>query len=213
MTETGQDQQVDPRVVQTKKNLRSALERLIKSHDPNKISVSALCKEAGVSRPTFYQHYSSIFDLYGAAVMDKLAEFEPGLFDTLQHPGNPVNAIASVIGYLDDNRTAILSIMDTNVMRFGAGELVRGWLDQRLAKVHFHAQVDELTPEQADQVTFTTNGILGLVFKRLRQTQPEASPEEFATHALRLVVASMRLAPGAPIPEEQTGSFPYGTDL
>lgn len=183
-------QQIDPRIVQTKASLKSALERLVKTNDPSKISVSALCKEAGVSRPTFYQHYSSVFDLYGEALKEKITQLEPNLFGAGFRDTEPLQALTIVIEYLDDNRSDLLSILDTNVMRFGAGILVRGWIDERLAAGYFDARLEDLDPEQADRITFTTNGVLGLVFKRLRE-ENTTSAADLAARISRLAKASM----------------------
>ena len=63
------EKKIDPRTVQTKANIKQILLELMKQMPFEKITVSQLCKEAGINRGTFYLHYC---DLY--AVLDELME-------------------------------------------------------------------------------------------------------------------------------------------
>ena len=49
---------MDTRIVKTKLRLMSALSELLKDHDIDSITVSELCKKAGVNRTTFYKYYN-----------------------------------------------------------------------------------------------------------------------------------------------------------
>lgn len=189
------DASVDPRIVQTKRNLATALEKLVHLHDPNKITISALCKEAGVSRPTFYQHYSSIFDLYGETIAARLATAAPEIFGSFHIADNPLRAVSTIVSYVDDHRDSIVALLDTNMMRFSAGKLMRGWLDERLARVFYQVKVPELSTDQADRITFATNGILGLMFKRLRQSEAQSTPDELGTRLITLVRTALGAKP------------------
>lgn len=53
----------DKRVVRTEKAMRAALFKLLQERDYEKITVSALAREAGIDRKTFYLHYGSVDDL------------------------------------------------------------------------------------------------------------------------------------------------------
>lgn len=46
-----------------KMHLATTLLRMSETNDISKISVSSLCKEAGVARPTFYNHFKDMADL------------------------------------------------------------------------------------------------------------------------------------------------------
>ena len=71
----------DPRVQRTRFAIREAFERLLETTDYTDITVSALAREAGISRKTFYAHYSSVDALLRQIVRDMLdsvvAEIEP----------------------------------------------------------------------------------------------------------------------------------------
>lgn len=48
----------DKRIIKTKRNLKDAMIRMLSAEDFERMSVTELCKEAKVSRITFYSHYS-----------------------------------------------------------------------------------------------------------------------------------------------------------
>ena len=52
----------DRRVIRTRKAIMSAFDRLVSSKG-EKITVSAIAREAGIDRKTFYLHYKSVDDL------------------------------------------------------------------------------------------------------------------------------------------------------
>ena len=54
---------MDKRVKNTIKAIRNALFEMLSEKPLNRISVTELCKRAGVNRATFYLHYTDIYDL------------------------------------------------------------------------------------------------------------------------------------------------------
>ena len=46
-----------------RRNIEKALLKLMKNAAYEHISVSAVCREAGISRTTFYRHYSTVDDV------------------------------------------------------------------------------------------------------------------------------------------------------
>ena len=54
---------LDRRVVRTRKAIMDAFNRLAMAEDVDKITVSAVAREADIDRKTFYLHYSSIDEL------------------------------------------------------------------------------------------------------------------------------------------------------
>ena len=69
-------QKENQRIALTKKLLQEGLLRLLETKTLDKISVTELCKESGINRATFYNHYTSPFDL--------LTDVEKRLTTTLQ---------------------------------------------------------------------------------------------------------------------------------
>jgi len=54
---------VDRRVLRTRKAIMSAFEKLISDSDVDRITVSAIAREANIDRKTFYLHYRSVDEL------------------------------------------------------------------------------------------------------------------------------------------------------
>jgi len=65
----------EPRTARTRQALEAGLWELLRDHELAEISVSALCRQAGVHRTTFYGHHRNIFDFAAsvyAGVVDQL---------------------------------------------------------------------------------------------------------------------------------------------
>ena len=56
-------QKENQRIALTKKLLQEGLLRLLEVKTLDKISVTELCRESGINRATFYNHYTSPQDL------------------------------------------------------------------------------------------------------------------------------------------------------
>ncbi|MEE8682731.1 MAG: TetR/AcrR family transcriptional regulator [Olsenella sp.] len=67
------------RVRLTKMLLKNALVELAQAKDISKITVSELCKEAGINRSTFYAHYGSQYDVLHEMGDDVIDEMEKAL--------------------------------------------------------------------------------------------------------------------------------------
>ena len=75
----------DARVVQTKKDLHRALLTILKSQPLESISVSALCREAAVSRGAFYMHYKDIRALFDEHIHHLLQDLEESYYEPYRH--------------------------------------------------------------------------------------------------------------------------------
>lgn len=61
----------DLRIMKTRKSIRSAFGRLLKEFSIQEITINQICKEAGISRITFYNHYQDKFDLFYHILIDE----------------------------------------------------------------------------------------------------------------------------------------------
>lgn len=75
----------DRRVTRTKHALEGACMLLLAKKELNDITVTELCKTAGVDRKTFYHHYKSIADI-PEAIEKKFLDDMQHLFDHAQRP-------------------------------------------------------------------------------------------------------------------------------
>jgi AcrR family transcriptional regulator len=66
----GRTAAVEPRTARTRCALETGLWELLRDHDLADISVSALCRQAGVHRTTFYGHHRNIFDFAASVYVD-----------------------------------------------------------------------------------------------------------------------------------------------
>ena len=62
---------VDRRVVRTRKAIRKAFMRLMQETDYQKITITAIAREADIDRKTFYLHYRSVEDLIDEIIQDE----------------------------------------------------------------------------------------------------------------------------------------------
>lgn len=82
------------RVAITKRLLKNALIRLTKDCSLDKITISQLCREAGINRATFYRHYEMPRDV--------MAEMERELFNTLRKQIKSPTSTEDVYRFLED---------------------------------------------------------------------------------------------------------------
>lgn len=70
------DAAADPRATRSKRALIAAATELIDAHDLDELSITQVVAAAGVTRPTFYQHFADLPELASAAAIERLgAEF------------------------------------------------------------------------------------------------------------------------------------------
>lgn len=62
----------DLRVRRTRRAIKQAFERLLKTRPLSKITVTDLAKEAEINKGTFYCHYKDIYDLYSQSLSDHM---------------------------------------------------------------------------------------------------------------------------------------------
>ncbi|HJD51539.1 MAG TPA: TetR/AcrR family transcriptional regulator [Candidatus Rothia avistercoris] len=79
----------DPRPARSRAALIDAATEALGTSDPSNLSITTLVKTAGVSRPTFYQHFTDVHELIHAAALTKIS----AAFDELL-PATPTASVA-----------------------------------------------------------------------------------------------------------------------
>ena len=64
----------DKRTIRTREQIAGAFYALMKEKDPADIQVAELCREAGINRSTFYDHYKSVEELQRALLREIIEE-------------------------------------------------------------------------------------------------------------------------------------------
>jgi len=162
----------EPRAARTHEALTSALFELLDEHDLTEISISELCRTAGVHRTTFYGHYADIYAFAGdsfAGILDQLAELDQ--LDAGQQSESVAaitasyyDAVHAILAHILEHRSAYRMMFSTRV---DAG--FRRELHQRLLR---HAAVavsnwrrfglaQDVDPESA--AAFVAGGSVGVL--------------------------------------------------
>ena len=146
---------MDTRIVKTKAKLIEALSALTREKSVEDISVSELCKKAGVNRTTFYKYYKlpsdvgkESFDRHMEEMMEKMHHTVPGgMYETLLFccreyqknyliakqvfPGFQVSSEMIQDLYLNLWRPDMIRDIDRlYFIAGGASAVVRHWLEQ-----------------------------------------------------------------------------------
>lgn len=96
----------NPIVTRSRAALTGAATRLLEGRAASAISVKDVVEEAGMSRPTFYQHFPDLGSLFAAAGLARLEETFAGIgsiggigsFGGIEAPGGSEDALAGVFG-------------------------------------------------------------------------------------------------------------------
>lgn len=178
---------VDPRVTQTLNNVKQALLDLTKTHDPDKISVSLLCRTAGISRPTFYEHFDGIYAVYDQILGEKMAQLDPeaDFFGPPQDVEAARRRVTALIEYIDEHREEFLALVDSQSSVRKVGRVFHDRIQEHLAVHAFGSPLEELPGEQADRVRFMVNGMTGLLVSRVHETGTPQPAAETVDHMYR----------------------------
>jgi len=110
------EQKENQRIMLTKQLLHNALLKMLKTTPLHAISIRELCKEAGINRTTFYNHYGSQYDL-----LDDISQrFLNSIADRLESADfsdrkSVHQRVAMVLAYLVENRELSILLMNHNL--------------------------------------------------------------------------------------------------
>jgi AcrR family transcriptional regulator len=176
---------IDARVERSRAQLTAALSELARERPAAQVSVSALCAAAGVSRPTFYQHFSSVDDVLTALLDERLARVSVGSDDDHDVPATLTRFLGEIV--LD--RPAYQALLAEDGLANGPGETLRVWMARRLADHFGFASAAEA------RVVYASAGAVAVIAAWLRD--PDAEDETAMAERLWALTTSVLGTPGA----------------
>lgn len=192
----------DPRIAQTRRAFKAALYDAAAPEWNWKVSVSELCKRAGVSRPTFYQHFAAVDDVYTELLRDRLVDLvSPGEWSR----GAGVPRSGALVALFEDLRAEpgfyepILG--ETEVFGNARRSFMR-WVAGRLSETYFDASYETLAAEPRQRVMFIAGGAVATMgyWVYSSERDPSVTPVEVSSYFNSYVSAlSTDFVPATPV--------------
>lgn len=171
---------VDARIARSRRVLVDAMLTLLREGAGEELTISAICTRAGVSRSTFYQHFSSPEALLSAAVTERL----DGLVardDDRDTEWSVPELIAAVLTELDADGAAgayRATLGDVTVIRRLQATLER-WIGDRLRAAHPHSS--------STRLAFAAGGVTRALSHWMEAGPARPTTDELAGEIWRLV--------------------------
>ena len=172
----------DSRMRYTRECLYRAFLKHMECKAVSDITVSEICKTAGVSRKTFYKYYPDQFGLLLAMQDDLLAEYREAL---TSQPADVRQIAPMLISFADQNRTLVAAVFanraEGNFIDRMADDL---WATYRADRERANSQ---MAPADVEALYyFVVSGLVGLVRHWLLK-HPDTPTEEVARQAAMLL--------------------------
>jgi AcrR family transcriptional regulator len=122
---------------QRREQLLDATKVIVGEHGLHAVSIDGVAREAGISRPIVYEHFSdlggllgALLDREGARALSQLASFMPGSESAPTGPGVLDVLMAALTGYLEAVRTDPITWRLVLMPPEGAPEFLRERIEQ-----------------------------------------------------------------------------------
>lgn len=103
---------VNQRVMLTKRLIHEALLKMLKTHNINKISIRELCQVAGINRTTFYNHYGSQYDVLNEIAETYIQNTSFTVINDIAAGKNIDECLTRVLQYMKDNLEFAKLVLD-----------------------------------------------------------------------------------------------------
>lgn len=175
----------DARIARSRQALLRAILDLLREGAGDHLTISAICERAGVSRPTFYQHFSSPHALLAAAVTERL----DSLLDRLSgevgprpdDDGHIPALVAAMLAELEDAGAASAyraTLGDVSVIR-RLQATFEGWVGDRLQAAYHDAP--------PTSIAFAAGGITSAFTHRFEDATASLAEPDLGNEIWRMV--------------------------
>lgn len=157
----------DGRVRYTKMSIKNTLIELLDEKPISKVSVTELCRRAGINRATFYSHYVDIYDLYEKVEEELVArvteDLGPALSDDCK---NTEEVLERFFEFMDENRDICRHFL-SNVHDSGFTAKVIGFIEGEFTSQWAH---NRSIPESVSKpiFLFAATGSIGILREWLK---------------------------------------------
>jgi AcrR family transcriptional regulator len=178
----------DPRALRTRRKLVDAYRRILEEGTAEPVSVIALTRRAGVTRSSFYAHFSDTSDLAVAALTDVfevVASLDSSSRRDAAYTARDVseNSLLEVIRFVHGRRSVYTDLLAHRSEFVAATEDAFAGSAVRTLRAGGHAHGD---PEVTAR--FIAAGAMGVISWWLRE-RPDLTPEQLAHHLTAIIPA------------------------
>lgn len=151
------ERKMDRRTIYTQNVIKDSLLELLDSHPFEKITVTALCKQAEITRATFYLHYNNLTEVLDSALEDALELTE----NETNNPGQDILQILEILS--DRHNPDVIKEHETllpacqrvaDIPKYRALFLDEGLSDYIIKKMYM-AEKNKMTPTLMKQCHLT----------------------------------------------------------
>lgn len=157
----------DVRVVKTRLKLRRALLMVLEEKRIEDLSITEVCRAAGVNRNTFYSHYSDLYELLDEVKSSYLEYFINELSQYRKKSKSTEDMLSYFLKLIDESRFFFCAVFSDESGLIFLRSLIRLPLEGRL---------NDKSPTESDASTFVIGGVSNMIdswFKRPGQITAE----------------------------------------
>lgn len=152
----------DRRVVRTKKAIREAFLNLLRSEDYDRVTITAVAREADIDRKTFYLHYDSVDDVLDEFIRERAEQMVASLREESLAQGGGVD-VADLFARLSVALVQDYSITENMVRHVSPEKLlskVEGPLTEAIVECDALGLASAMGPYLSFGVSFLCGGLL-----------------------------------------------------
>ncbi|WP_191090020.1 TetR/AcrR family transcriptional regulator [Nesterenkonia ebinurensis] len=180
----------DPRPVRTRKTIYAAVEAL-STTGTRDVTVAAIAREAGISRPAFYAQFSDMDDLAVSMLVEAFSEIGAADLakrraDATDKRGAALQAARRLMFHIDGRRSFYRAALGWKISTRAREAVTEAYGRHVAASMDLAPGSDAIGQSREDLVKYISGGTIALLMAWLLDTTP-APPEEMAERLLAVM--------------------------